>query len=181
MTGTTSFTRFDSDVAIRYSNTASDVLGSDYYYTTEPFIYHIEDYPSNKIVKVPAAFLTDGATIPRAFWFWASPIGRHAQAAILHDYLCEYLTIQVDGVPTRITRKEADLIFKESLLVLGVSKFKANIMYAGVSAYRMLARVTEPSFRADKKRLEEGILEKILQGKCGEDQVCRINTRKWAL
>lgn len=181
MIGTTSFARFDSDVAIKYSNTASDVLGSDYYYTTEPFIYHIEDFPSNKIVKVPAAFLTDGATIPRAFWCWASPIGRHAQAAILHDYLCEYLTIQVDGVPTRITRKEADRIFRDSLLFLGVSKSKANMMYAGVSTYRVFANVTSPSFRVEKKRLEEGILNRLIEGKCGDDDVCRINTRKWAL
>lgn len=181
MTGSSSFTRFDSNVAIKYSDVASDILGSDYFYTAEPFIYHIDCYPSNKIVKVPEGFLSDGASIPRVFWFWASPIGRHAQAAILHDYLCEYLTILEDGKPVEITRKEADQIFKESLLVLGVSNSKANIMYAGVSAYRLVANVTEPSFNPEKYRLEEEIRRVMKEGgksKLTGDGIIRINMRK---
>lgn len=176
MTGTTSFTRFDRDVAIRYAHKASDYFDKDYYYTTEPFTYHIDEYPSNMVVTVPVGFLTDGAKIPRAFWFWASPIGKHAQSAILHDYLCEYLTIQVDGNPTKITRKEADAIFKESLLILGVSKFKANLMYLGVSAYRKAMRVTKPSFNLVKRTMEEEIRIKLLSGRSVEqDEVLRIS------
>lgn len=183
MTGIVPFTKFDSDVAIKYSQTASDVLGSDYYYTVDQFVYYIEDYPSNKHVRVPAGFLSDGASIPRAFWFWASPIGRHAQAAILHDFLCEYLTIMVDGVPTSISRKEADLIFKESLLVLGVSKFRANVMYGAVSAYRILANVTAPSFSIEKQRLELEIQARLKAGKTLNDGsgILYINTRKRVL
>lgn len=174
MTGTTSFTRFDRNVAIRYSHKASDIFDKDYYYTTEPFTYHIDEYPSNKIVTVPIGFLTDGASIPRAFWFWASPIGRHAQSAILHDFLCEYLTIQVDGHPVSITRKEADKIFKESLQVLGVSNAKAQAMYLGVSTYRNLFRVKKPSFNLHKRQLEDEIRAQLLtDGFLASDQVIR--------
>ena len=174
MTGTTSFTRFDRNVAIRYSYKASDILEKDYYYTTEPFTYHIDEYPSNKIVTVPIGFLTDGASIPRALWSWSSPIGRHAQSAILHDFLCEYLTIQVDGNPVSITRKDADKIFKESLQILGVSKFKSQIMYLGVSAYRNLFRIKKPSFNLHKRQLEDEIRTQLLTvGFLESDQVIR--------
>lgn len=173
------FTKFDSDASIRYAHKASDLYNRDFYYLSEPFVYHIEDYPSMIKVKVPAGFLTDGASIPRPLWLWASPIGRHAQSAILHDYLCEYLSVEVDGTPTPITRLQADRIFRESLLVLGVSKTRANIMYAGVSAYRKVKRVKDPSFIADKFYLEEDIRERLISERCQEgDEVCRINTRK---
>lgn len=176
MTGTTSFTRFDRNVAIRYAHKASDFFDKDYYYTTEPFTYHIDEYPSNMIVTVPVGFLTDGASIPRAFWFWASPIGKHAQSAILHDYLCEYLTIQVDGHPTSITRKEADLIFKESLSILGVSKLKANLMYMGVSAYRKVRKIDKPRFNLVKRTMEEELRIKLLTGvPIEKDEVIRIS------
>lgn len=148
------FTRFDTDACIKYSMRASIILDKDYYHTVEDFTYVIDDYPSTKLVRVPAGFLSDGASIPRAFWSFASPIGRHAQAAILHDYLCETLTILVDGTPEKITRKEADVIFKESLLVLGVSKTKAQIMYAAVSGYRIVKRVNTPTFSLLKRGLE---------------------------
>ena len=174
MTGTTSFTRFDKDVAIRYAHKASDMFDKDYYYTTEPFTYHIDEYPSNKIVTVPVGFLTDGASIPRALWFWASPIGRHAQAAILHDYLCEYLTIQEDGHPVSITRKEADKIFKESLKILGVSNARANMMYGGVSAYRKVKRISKPSFNLVKRELEDELRSQLLtNGYTSGEQVIR--------
>lgn len=173
------FTKFDSDASIRYAHKASDLYGRDYYYLADPFVYYVDNYPSEVLVKVPAGFLTDGASIPRLFWSWASPIGRHAQSAILHDYLCEYLSVIVDGENTPITRAHADLIFKESLLVLGVSKARANLMYAGVSAYRKVKRIKDPSFIKEKFYLEETMRDRIINERCQEgDEVCRINTRK---
>lgn len=176
-----SFTKFDSVAVIQYCKEASDLLKSEYYLLTAPFVYHIGEYPSNRTVKVPAGYLTDGATIPRTLRFWASPIGRHAQAAILHDYLCEYLTIKVDGVPTRITRKEADDIFKESLLVLDVPLTITNMMYFGVEAYRLITNTEYPSLNVEKKRLEEKLLNNLICSKCADDPVCWSAMRNWAL
>ena len=173
-TGVTSFTHFDRDVAIRYAHKASDLLGADFYYTTEPFTYHIDTYPSIKTVTVPVGFLTDGASIPRIFWFWTSPIGRHAQAAILHDYLCEYLSIDVDGEATPITRQEADRIFKESLLALGVSTPKATLMHLGVSLFRKVFRVSKPSATKEKQDLEDKLREQLItQGYVSGDRIIR--------
>lgn len=157
----TSFTRFNSEASIRYALKASDILEKDFYYTMEDFTYHVEDFPSNKTVTVPAGFLTDGASIPRALWSFASPIGRHAQAAILHDYLCECLTVMVDGTPEFITRKEADQIFRESLMVLGVPKLKARTMYMAVSVHRILHRINKPKFDLTKRQLEAEIRQSL--------------------
>jgi hypothetical protein len=58
-------------------------------------------------VQVPEGFVTDLASIPRAFWGIKRPEGRHAYAAVIHDYL--YWT-------QRRTRKESDEIFREVML-----------------------------------------------------------------
>src|SRR5262245_60709692 len=38
-------------------------------------------------VNVPAGFVTDFASIPRAFWSLLRPDGRYTHPAIVHDYL----------------------------------------------------------------------------------------------
>ena len=38
-------------------------------------------------IKVPAGFITDGASVPRALWWLFPPTGRYFQAAVVHDYL----------------------------------------------------------------------------------------------
>src|SRR5689334_1061409 len=53
-----------------------------------PLEYRIGD-TTDKIV-VPAGFVTDLASIPRAFWgppFFLTPAGQYSRAAIIHDYL----------------------------------------------------------------------------------------------
>lgn len=90
------------------------------------FEYHVGCYPSDEVIKVPVGFITDCASVPRIFWTVISPVDRHAKAAVVHDYACglkEY------------NRKEADLIFKEALKVLGVRKWKVYSMYYSVRLY----------------------------------------------
>lgn len=71
------------------------------------FIYHIGSKRSNKIIKVPAGFIFDFASIPKFLWFlpsWA----KFSKASVLHDWLYH--------IQDR-TRKEADDIFYEAMLV----------------------------------------------------------------
>lgn len=72
-------------------------------------------------------FRTDGASIPRLFWrLIGCPLrGRYAPAAIIHDLL--YAT-------KCVSRKVADLIFREMLLALGLAKAKVWAMYNAVRA-----------------------------------------------
>lgn len=77
-------------------------------------------------IVVPAGFKTDGASIPRLLWpVFGHPFERYAAAAVLHDSLYRIKTM---------SRAEADRIFLEAMAVLGVPKWKRNLMYAGVRA-----------------------------------------------
>ena len=80
----------------------------------------------DKIYTVPAGFVTDGASIPRAFWRVLRPFGKYIEAAVLHDYL--YAHPEVYGT----TQKEADDLFKLAMRDCGVSKWKRNVMWAAV-------------------------------------------------
>lgn len=42
---------------------------------------------SEPIIRVPAGFVTDFASIPRAFWVVLPPTGKYGKAAVVHDYL----------------------------------------------------------------------------------------------
>jgi hypothetical protein len=75
------------------------------------------------IVAIPAGFITDLASIPRALHSLIPQHGDHSLAAIVHDYL--YAT---QGT----TRKAADEIFLNALEDSGVSWIKRNLLYAGV-------------------------------------------------
>ena len=88
------------------------------------FEYHVGKEDSHEIVYVPEGYVSDGASIPR--WLWTvvgHPFGEYAQAAVLHDMLCE------DEI---YARKKCDRVFLESLKVLKVNIIKRRLMYWGV-------------------------------------------------
>lgn len=91
-----------------------------------PFEYHVGQYPSDDVIRVPAGFVTDLASVPRALWWMIPPHGRYAKAAIVHDYLYD----QAIG-----TKEYADKVFLEAMEVLGVPAWKRRIMYAAVVAF----------------------------------------------
>lgn len=77
-------------------------------------------------VEVPRGFVTDLASIPRAFWQVLRPEGRHAYAAVVHDYL--YWT-------QKRPREEADLIFKFALQDSRVSSDTVETLYRAVRLF----------------------------------------------
>jgi hypothetical protein len=92
-----------------------------------PFSYDVGDLGSGETICVPAGFVTDFASIPRAFWRLEPPLGRSGKAAVVHDYL--YSTRGLDG---RYDRTRCDEIFREAMAVLGVPMIKRNLMWAAV-------------------------------------------------
>lgn len=77
-------------------------------------------------VVVPRGFVTDLASIPRAFWQILRPEGRHAYAAVVHDYL--YWT-------QSRSREEADTIFKFALQDSKVSSETVEALYVAVRTF----------------------------------------------
>lgn len=113
----------------------------------EPLTYEVGSLGSGRLITVPAGFLTDGASIPRVLQGVLPAWGRWSRAAVIHDYLCRAidagdpvyvearwvegaygLTLVVDA------RRRADAIFHEALLVSGVSRPLAWVMWLAVRA-----------------------------------------------
>ncbi len=52
-----------------------------------PFEFHVGGYPSDDVVRVPAGFVTDFASLPRLTRVIWSPSDRIAgKPAVIHDY-----------------------------------------------------------------------------------------------
>jgi hypothetical protein len=78
---------------------------------------------AGELIIIPAGFLTDLASIPRAF-HWLIPVnGKHRAPAILHDYL-----FVVQDRP----RADVDALFLEAMAGAGVRWTQRTAMYAAV-------------------------------------------------
>lgn len=148
------FTRFSAALNTEYAYEESEALGSDFWRVTKEYAFNMGNPNSNMWVTVPAGYLTDGASVPRLFWNIIPPWGRYGAATTVHDVLCEYLTIMVDGKPTAITRSDADNILREAMLVLGVHPATAWTIYTAVAAYRKIFRVKKAKSPKLKRDLE---------------------------
>lgn len=136
-----SFTRFNTTLKLQYIDNKSKDLWS----VIDGFTFYSEDLKKGMVtwIYIPDGFITDGATIPRALWTFIPPLGKHGQAAVVHDYLREKGNVKIieDGLLRyhgSLTAKEADIVFLEALKVLGVSWIKRTLMYLAVRAYAIV-------------------------------------------
>ena len=96
----------------------------DYYYVKGgSILWRPTQGQSFKSVEVPEGFVTDLASIPRAFWQVLRPEGRYAYAAVVHDFL--YWT-------QLRPRGEADLILKFALEDSKVNSVERWAIYQAV-------------------------------------------------
>lgn len=155
--------RFDGELIYKYDAQASRILRGDYFRVLQDFNFYCPTsvignewtcYDSNEKVFVAAGTLTDLGSVPRMFRGAIDRDGRGAQAYVVHDVLCEYLSLSRCGKPKKITRQEADLILLDALQVLGCSKTYANIVYNAVAIYQMAGQVHNPTTTALKRQLE---------------------------
>lgn len=95
----------------------------------EALEYRVGSADSAEIITVPSGFVTDFASIPWGLWNLFPPLGLWARPAIIHDYLYDR-----GGMTARrtYTRKEADMIFREAMEVVGVPAWRRQVMYGAV-------------------------------------------------
>jgi hypothetical protein len=74
-------------------------------------------------ITVPAGFVAEFASIPRALWSELSPVGEHTRAAIVHDYLYWFQPCE---------REETDNLLMIAMSAAGVSDLRRGAIYAGV-------------------------------------------------
>ena len=105
-----------------------------------PFTYEIGSEGSGRSISVPAGFVTDFASVPRFFWRLLPPTGKYGKASVLHDYLYQGGGVTEEvmeqdhtfTVISPVTRKQADDIFLEAMIVLGVNTWTRRMIYWGV-------------------------------------------------
>lgn len=83
-----------------------------------------------RIVRVPAGFVTDFASIPRMLWSLLPPTGKYGKATVVHDVLYRY----PECVTPRVTRIQADRTLFEGMVALRVGWLTRWAIYAGVRA-----------------------------------------------
>jgi hypothetical protein len=81
--------------------------------------------PAGHVWVVPAGFITDGASIPQAFWsLIGSPFtGVYRMAPVFHDAAYDNWGV---------SREDADTMLHTALLELGCSQWLADVIYEGV-------------------------------------------------
>lgn len=97
----------------------------------EPLIYEIGELGSGKIVTVPKGMVTDGASVPRMFWWLLPTWGSYSRAAAVHDYLIGCIE-ELKPHPDAETRLAADRIFLEAMGVCNTPYILRGMLYAGV-------------------------------------------------
>ncbi|MBI1254246.1 MAG: DUF1353 domain-containing protein [Hyphomonas sp.] len=94
---------------------------------TRPYAYVHPVHGVDVTVEVPLGFVTDFASIPSIFHFIVQPFGRHAPAAVLHDYLY--------AIGQKKARRLADRLFLNAMKDAGVPGFRRSVMYRMVRLF----------------------------------------------
>jgi len=100
------------------------------------FDYHVGSEDSNEIITIPEGYITDLASIPMIARWLIPKLGRHAQAAVVHDFIYQYHTYP---------RKRCDEIFLEAMKVLKVPLWKRRLMYRAVRLFGKIPYGKKPS------------------------------------
>lgn len=108
------------------------------YVVKSPLTYRALD---KRVFTVPVGFQTDGASVPRFLWMLYPPFGDdYSSAAVLHDYLYakaeEYTGKDWNEALQRsqLSRKEADDLFREVMVIEGFRRTGRWMIYRSVRA-----------------------------------------------
>lgn len=114
--------KFTTDLKVKWVSYEDD--GTQEWELLEDLVYESDLLGRN--VVVPAGYITDFASVPRApvAYFLAGNVGH--RAAVVHDYLID---------SDEVDRDLADLVFKEALEATGVGWTVRNAMYLVVQGY----------------------------------------------
>jgi hypothetical protein len=91
--------------------------------------------------RIPAGWINDGASSPRLGYFIIRPDGLVRAGALVHDFICEHdghFTAQLQNgltVDLSFTWAEAATLFHKINLASGLSSWRCNLAYEGVSMW----------------------------------------------
>lgn len=88
-----------------------------------------------QIVQALPGFVTDFASIPRGLWNFFPKNGIYDYAAVLHDAAYRLVLADARGNSLRLTKSQADRLFREAMEVRGVGTVRRTLMYAAVKFF----------------------------------------------
>ena len=135
--------QFRSELDVRDLNRESK--GKLRYMLLAPLVY--DSALLNRMIIVPAKFVTDFGSAPHVLWNVVPPVGRAGRSYVLHDWLYQ----QGD-----VNRGQGDGVLREGMIVDGVSKSQRVTVWLGVRGggwlawrrYRRMERIEVDAKRA---------------------------------
>lgn len=90
---------------------------------------------------IPEGFVFDGASIPKYFWNWLSPVGILLVPGLVHDYMYanEGLLKKDRTMTAKKTQKECDEIFRDVAIDINGFKIINWIAYYALRAFGWVA------------------------------------------
>ena len=92
----------------------------------------------DRTIVVPAGFVFDLSSVPRALWWLIAPFELSIVAPLLHDYIYEHGGDLPPGSvtpPHVYTRKEADDLFRRVMEQEGVPAWRRALAYSAVRLF----------------------------------------------
>lgn len=101
-------------------------------------------------VNIPQGYQCDGASVPRCAWTFSgiTPDGAIRAAALVHDYIYDHRGIMPPGslqfqnaarewvdVKMAVTRKQADILFRQMLRHAGFSAYRRRLAFTAVRLF----------------------------------------------
>lgn len=148
---------YSNDAHVAFARNASLLMEKDYWYLKEGLKIDIIVGDDLYEVNIPEGYLTDGASVPRILWTLNPKWDNSHKAVILHDYLCEYGVVTINGSTTTIDREKTDKLFLQALEFEGISKLRYTIMHAAVRLNANLLGHHLPRVNKLKRQLEDEI------------------------
>lgn len=94
----------------------------------EPFTVYTSTLDAT--ITVPAGFRCDGESIPQGLRWLVPPFGQTKRGAFVHDYLYRLGGYKLPGGSlVRVTRAEADAVYRELVTAKGLPGWRATMRY----------------------------------------------------
>ena len=146
---------FTEQPKLSFAHNESTILRKNLWRVENSFTFVCGKEEDQYSVTVPKGFLTDGASVPRVFWFLFPPFGRYMDAAVAHDYLCEHCIVEKMGREISISRREADEIFFTIMSFHKVWLPSKFILFGCVRLWGMINGRKGPHRDFEKESLEQ--------------------------
>lgn len=153
--------KLDGEVKLVFNNEVTEITGKNHWHLAEDICVDIKWGTKDVSFKILRGFLTDGTSVTRLLHTLIPVWDNNTNGVAIHDWLCCFPVVMINGVETKMRRDEIDRLFLEVMKFNGLSKIRRTIMYAGIRAYVLLGIKKSGIELSEKIKMEEVIRQNI--------------------